>query len=346
MNQIYNPKVSIIIIGYNIESYLDKCLESVFHQTYTNYEAIFVNDGSQDGTIHVAKKYSEKYGLHIIDKQNGGIVSARKAGLAYATGEYVAFVDGDDWLNNHMVTSLVDALDKGMRDADIVCSNFNWQTEEGDFIVQTNKVDRIGHGNLSFFSGIMSNDIDHHMFPKLYRRQFLIDCGYAEYLNVTMAEDLMTNALLGLHNPQVVYSTDVNYFYRYNTSSVIRKGNKKLLEQIDTLCYMQQKIEKTIYNEDIRRLMEYQWFSYAMGYIKRPGDFDIKQRIFYESKKHFGDIEHNQYVQQEMKETQGRYVRLFYSYHRHEMIAQIHDKVLFSLLAIYKSIRRRVRRNK
>ena len=124
MNQIYNPKVSIIIIGYNIESYLDKCLESVFHQTYTNYEAIFVNDGSQDGTIHVAKKYSEKYGLHIIDKQNGGIVSARKAGLAYATGEYVAFVDGDDWLNNHMVTSLVDALDKGMRDADIVCSNF------------------------------------------------------------------------------------------------------------------------------------------------------------------------------------------------------------------------------
>lgn len=340
------PRVSVIIIGYNIEQFLEKCLETICNQTYADYEVIFVSDGSTDRTLSIAEQFREKYGVIVVNKPNGGIVSARKAGLKEAKGEYVSFIDGDDWVNDNMLESLINSVDKSIEKPDIVCSNFNWQTETGDFIIQANRVNIIKGENTSFFEGIMSNDIDHHMFPKLYRKQFILDSGYEEYLNVTMAEDLMTNALLGLNNPIVVYSKDVNYYYRYNTTSVIRKGNEKLLEQIKTLKYLQETIEKANMVDCVHVLMEYQWFSYAMGYLKRSGDFDIKKKIFDESKKHFGVIGSNKYVQRELKETQGRYVRLFFTFYRHEKFAYLHDKMLFTLLNAFKRVRKMVRRIK
>ena len=84
------PRISVIVIGYNIEQYISQCLESILAQDYDNFELIFVDDGSRDNTLKTAQKFSGDSRVKIIHKDNGGCVSARKAGVREAKGEYSA----------------------------------------------------------------------------------------------------------------------------------------------------------------------------------------------------------------------------------------------------------------
>ncbi|WP_405321323.1 glycosyltransferase family 2 protein [Frisingicoccus sp.] len=96
---VKRPKVSIIIPIYNVEKYLSRCLESVIHQTLLDIEIIGVNDGTKDHSVDVIKKYMELDDrIQLIDKENGGVASARNAGIKAATGEMLLFLDSDDYL--------------------------------------------------------------------------------------------------------------------------------------------------------------------------------------------------------------------------------------------------------
>ena len=119
-----NEKVSVIIPVYNDEKYLKQCVESVLTQTYTNLEIILVDDGSTDHTPEICEEYREKYNqIRVLHKKNGGVGSSRNAGLALATGEYVLFVDHDDWLDQHHIEDLYNLAVKNK--ADIAAGNFN-----------------------------------------------------------------------------------------------------------------------------------------------------------------------------------------------------------------------------
>ena len=94
-----SPLISIIVPVYNVEDYIRPCLDSILAQTYTNFEAILVDDGSKDGSGSVCDEYAEKDSRFIVvHKENGGVSSARNKGLEIAKGEYIAFVDSDDWI--------------------------------------------------------------------------------------------------------------------------------------------------------------------------------------------------------------------------------------------------------
>lgn len=104
------PLLSVIVSIYNQERYLEKCVLSIIHQSYKNLEIILVNDGSSDGSADVCKKYSIRdERITILEQKNAGPVSARKAGLNVAKGEYVIFIDGDDWLDLDIFESLYQA---------------------------------------------------------------------------------------------------------------------------------------------------------------------------------------------------------------------------------------------
>ena len=107
-------KISIIIPCYNCAKTLERCLDSVFGQTYKNIEVIAVNDGSKDNTLEILKSYTEKYSnLRIIDKVNNGVSSARNDAIRIATGEYVVFIDSDDnYLANDVLEKNVGLLEK------------------------------------------------------------------------------------------------------------------------------------------------------------------------------------------------------------------------------------------
>lgn len=105
-------KISIIIPVYNAERFLDRCLGSVLGQTYEDIEVIAVNDGSKDGSLAVLKAYAERDGrIHIVDQENAGVATARNVGLSNATGEYILFVDADDWIEADMAASLLSLLE-------------------------------------------------------------------------------------------------------------------------------------------------------------------------------------------------------------------------------------------
>ncbi len=99
--------VSIIVPVYNVEKYLSRCVDSVLNQTYKNLEIILVDDGSKDGSPQICDGYKNKDSrIKVIHKQNGGLSSARNAGLDVAKGDYVAFVDSDDWIETDFIERL------------------------------------------------------------------------------------------------------------------------------------------------------------------------------------------------------------------------------------------------
>ena len=121
------PKVSIIVPIYNVEMYIGKCLETLVNQTLKDIEIILVNDGSKDGSAEIAKKYLKKYPEKIVylEKENGGLSDSRNYGLPYAKGEYIAFLDSDDYVEENMYEEMYELAKK--EDSDMVQCNFYWE---------------------------------------------------------------------------------------------------------------------------------------------------------------------------------------------------------------------------
>lgn len=108
--------ISIIVPVYNAEKYLDTCVESIIRQTYTNWELILVNDGSSDRSPEICEKWSRRDPrITVIHKENGGASSARNAGLNVARGEYIGFVDADDYISENMYRVMADVLENTER---------------------------------------------------------------------------------------------------------------------------------------------------------------------------------------------------------------------------------------
>lgn len=118
-----NELISIIIPVYNVEKYLKRCLDSVVNQTYNNLEIICINDGSKDNSENILKEYKNKDNrIVIINKQNEGVSSARNEGINYSHGNYVCFVDSDDWLEHNAIETLYTTLLE--QDVDVVRGNY------------------------------------------------------------------------------------------------------------------------------------------------------------------------------------------------------------------------------
>ena len=120
-------KVSVIVPFYNVEKYIDKCLNSLVNQTLEDIEIIIVNDGSKDNSETIAKEYASKYKNKIIylKKENGGLSDARNYAIPYATGEYIAFLDSDDYIEVNMYEQMYEKAKK--ENADIVECDFLWE---------------------------------------------------------------------------------------------------------------------------------------------------------------------------------------------------------------------------
>ena len=134
------------IAFYNIEPLVSRCLDSVLSSTYSNLEVICVNDGSTDGTSELLHKYANKdTRVIVIDKENGGIVSARNAAMEIVTGDFVAFVDGDDWIHNQYFEVLMAVQEKSGADA-VVCGFRKTSEHIEDTIIKAEEVEFSTYG--------------------------------------------------------------------------------------------------------------------------------------------------------------------------------------------------------
>ena len=127
--KVHKCTISVIVIVYNVEDYLEECIDSIINQKYKNLEIILVDDGSTDKSGKICDSYAKKDSrVKVVHKKNGGLVSARQAGVEVATGKYVTFVDGDDWIDEEMYEELIDYAE-GYK-ADVVASGINRNFED------------------------------------------------------------------------------------------------------------------------------------------------------------------------------------------------------------------------
>ena len=121
------PKVSVIVPFYNVEGYIEKCLETLVNQTLEDIEIILVNDGSKDRSIEIANKFLEAYPdkLVYLEKENGGLSDARNYAIPYAKGEYIAFLDSDDYVEKDMYQKMYELAKK--ENSDMVECDFYWE---------------------------------------------------------------------------------------------------------------------------------------------------------------------------------------------------------------------------
>ncbi len=123
-------KISIIVPIYNVEKYVGKCIESILAQSYTNFELILVNDGSTDISYDICREYEQKdERIRLITQENGGVSKARNAGLSIANGDWIGFVDADDYIEKDYYQLLIDEAKKGV--SDIICCGIRAVNEQG-----------------------------------------------------------------------------------------------------------------------------------------------------------------------------------------------------------------------
>lgn len=133
-------KISVIVPIYNVEKYLRRCIDSIINQTYKNLEIILVNDGSLDGSLDICKKYKKiDSRIKLVNKNNGGLSSARNEGLKIATGDYISFIDSDDWIKEDMYENLLNNAIKYNADisvggvADLLEKEDSYEVIKSDF---------------------------------------------------------------------------------------------------------------------------------------------------------------------------------------------------------------------
>ena len=205
-------KVSIILPVFNVEKYLGDCLDSLVNQTYQNLEIIIVDDGSPDSSGMIADQYADQDGrIRVIHKENGGVASARNAGLKMADGDYVIFVDPDDWVSEDHVEYLIH-LQK-LRNADL-CMTTQLYTQKGegqtkDFVEKT-------ISNEDAAALLLSPDIYVGSYGKLYRRKWLIENNIWQNESIYSGEGLHFTVTAAQKANLVTISNKKIYFYRRN----------------------------------------------------------------------------------------------------------------------------------
>lgn len=221
------PKVSIIIPVYNVESYLPTCLDSLIAQTLCECEFIFVNDGSTDHSRSVIERYQIKdERIKLINQPNSGVSEARNAGLKAAIGEYVGFVDADDWVEADMYRILYSAAAEG--NYDMVFSNFyielNGTKREISCPFPTGiHLDRDYITNEILPLYLESDDFN-SICNKLFRKKLLDDYVIRLAKGVALGEDGLFNMEVLYHSHNVTYVDYSGYHYRERPGSATRNA--------------------------------------------------------------------------------------------------------------------------
>lgn len=214
-NESNNPLISILIPAYNIAEYLPQCLDSAIGQTYSNLEIVVIDDGSTDKTGEILDQYAARDSrIHAIHQPNAGLMVTRGRTIAAAQGEYIYFLDGDDYLPLDAIQLLYEAAAENQ--ADIVSGNY-YRTSPAYCIEVKSK--QIGTcTGLEYLQGLLSHWIEGFLCTKLYKRELFSQIDNRN--NSDFAEDLYVNLQIGCRKPTVTHIDRPVYYYVKRTSSL------------------------------------------------------------------------------------------------------------------------------
>lgn len=311
------PLISVIVPVYNVEEYLPRCIESILKQTYKNLEIILVDDGSPDKCPEICDEYAQNDSRTIvIHKQNGGVSKARNIGIEKATGEFIAFVDSDDYLDETMYEKLI--LKQQEQNSDLVFARFKEVTEQNQTYVKEDSLKQFCEiKDLSFLLNrstkrtykdnykYIYNYVMGSLWRSLFRASTIKEIKFNEDLKVM--EDLIFLLEVILNNPNCTldYVDDYlyNYFVRANSASSSKnpkviENSKNFLMTLEGLigetkyanyikvfkffCYSECVINKVVYNIklNLQEIKNWNDKENYKAYISTNLDFKVKIRGF------------------------------------------------------------------
>lgn len=281
--------ISIIVPVYNVEKYIKKCLESLTMQTYKNIEILIVDDGTKDDSIKIAKEFEKNDNrIKILSKLNGGLSDARNFGLNIACGEYVFFVDSDDWLELNACEMLIKDMES--LKVDIVIGRTKVHKNEKIYYLDYNLNDHIKYGfkinGLDFLKEqLKENQMHMVVWNKLYKREFIIKHNlYFEKSLLHEDEDWTPRVFM--KNPKIVISDTVVYNYLIRENSITQSSDRKkngldlirtcnrLLTEAENIVDLE--LRELLYN----RLAEVYLSAYVMGKLYLQNENSIIDKNF------------------------------------------------------------------
>ncbi len=255
--------ISIIVPVYNVEEYLEECLESIQHQTYTDIEVILVNDGSTDGSREICERYCEKdIRFRLINQENQGQSVARNRGFKESIGQYIMFVDSDDVINTNVLEVLLPYV---KTDVDIVECRMTRNKEEF-FLNKTSTIVFEGNSKEAILNCIEFKEVKFCPFTKLYRREIV---EKIPFLEGCIYEDVFTGINYLKYIRKIIVVDFIGYYYRVRPNSTMTKSfNEK---DLDIFKVGNQLIDSFKDDEDMLPYIGYFMFYLGHGHYLKDG---------------------------------------------------------------------------
>ncbi|MEM1001221.1 MAG: glycosyltransferase family 2 protein [Bacteroidota bacterium] len=284
------PLVSVIVPIYRIEDYLPKCIDSLLNQSFSNFELILVDDGSPDDCPSICDAYAKKdTRVKVIHKQNGGLLSARKAGLEKAKGKYISYVDGDDWVDRYYLDVLLKLAEANSSDL-VVTGHFR----EFDGKIETIKPHYTGiFGETKIHSSILpkviyngrfcQHEVSTYVWNKLFKRDLLMKVLFDVPNEIIMGEDAaITYAYLALSKKLTISKIPL-YYYRQRHDSIVKSIENPTMEYYRLgllMNFLKVRLSRILKEKNLDRQLLY--YLYSQILVRSGGMiYDDSEKVFF-----------------------------------------------------------------
>ena len=226
-------KLSIIIPAYNIGKYLSKTIDSILKQVNINYEMIIVDDGSTDNTRLICNDYERNPKIKIVYQKNCGVSAARNKGMLLANGDYILFVDGDDWLEPNSLEIILNKIEKN----DMLIFGFYEKYMKRDYKKIVSDKDNIINNSLAI-KNVINNKYGGYIFNKVFKRDIIVKNKLKFRENIHMCEDMIFVLEYLQCSSRIKVINNILYNYRMRKSSAVWQKNEKYLTIFDSYQIM------------------------------------------------------------------------------------------------------------
>ena len=280
--------ISIILPCYKVEKFLDNCLKTLINQTYKNLEIILVDDGSPDNSPKVCDEWAKKdKRIKVVHKENGGVSSARNKGLEVANGDYIGFVDPDDYVDLTMYEKLINSANEN--NSDVVYCGYNEDIEGKIVPIEEYNLHKLTDYDVSVYFYKKKNTLVYgSIWRGIYRKSLIKDIKFD--VNFKCGEDLYFNIEVNNKKPKISIVDEKLYYYLKNPNSCVNtyrpKDYKNVIVQSDkaTSLIKDEKILNFIrFNDTIALIADYLQYNKPKKVGKTLGLKNLKKFLSFKN---------------------------------------------------------------
>ena len=287
--------ISVIVPVYNVEKYLCKCIDSILAQSYTNLEIILVDDGSPDNSPAICDEYANKDSrIKVIHLENGGLSAARNAGLDIASGDFIGFIDSDDYISPEMYKKLYEAMKAA--DADISICNFQKVDEAGKNIKTEETIESGTLSSLQALTGLQGKNgvCFVYSWNKLFNRQIFDELRFP--IGRYCEDNYIAHILLNRARA-IVCLNECMYFYTQRKGSIMNNTTslKLAIDEIDGFIERYNYFLNSGFSSLIRDCKKFVITSYRMRYclLSKPNRVIFKNQFERTYNSYYLELRHN-----------------------------------------------------